>query len=355
MSRSDNNKISIIIPAYNIENYIENCLESLINQTYKNIEIIVVNDGSKDKTLQIINEFAKKDNRIKVINQQNQGVSESRNNALEKVEADYIMFVDGDDWIEKNTCEIVINEIKKENPDILCFAYIREYKNNALKKAVFEEEKSIFKNSEIKDKLHRRLFGLISEELMHPEKLDVLSPVWGKVYKKPLLDGLRFCPLKDIGMTGEDTFFNIDVFEKAKKVVCIKKYLYHYRKENEKSLTKALDEQFIEKRRKSYSKMKRIIEERNYDNSYEIALDNRYAIYLIAIGLKIVKAKVNHKTKLNNVKRTLEDDIYITAIRKLDISKMPIHWKLFFEFAKYRITLLVYFLLLVMNELSSKK
>lgn len=355
MAEIKNKKISIIIPAYNIEEYIGECLDSLINQTYKNIEIIVVNDGSKDNTSNIINEYAKKDNRVKVINQQNQGVSETRNNALRNIEADYVMFVDGDDWIELDACEFVINEIKKENPDILCFAYIREYDGASLNKSLFDEEKVILKNNEVKNSLHRRLFGPVEDELSNPEKLDVFSPVWGKVYKKEVLEGLKFIPLKDIGMTGEDTFFNIDAFERAKKVVYIKKYLYHYRKENSKSLTKALDDQFIEKRRKSYSKMKRIIEERKYNESYEIALDNRYAIDLIAIGLKIMNSKGSNKTKFNNVKRALNDDVYINAVKKLDTSKMPIHWKLFFACAKKRVTILVYVLLIIMKILSSKK
>lgn len=355
MPTIENPKISIIIPAYNIENYIGQCLESLINQTYKNIEIIVVNDGSKDNTLSIINEYAQKDKRIKVIDQENQGVSQTRNNALKQVEAEYIMFVDGDDWLELDTCDIAMNEIKKERPDVLCFAYYRDYEGVALKKSPFEDDKIIFEKKDIKNKIHRRLFGPIDDELTNPEKLDVLSPVWGKVYKKSVLKDLKFIPLKDIGMTGEDTFFNIDVFENVKKVVCIKKYLYHYRKENSKSLTKAIDIQFIEKRQKSYFKMKRLIEERKFDETYEIAIDNRYAIDLIAIGLKIINAKGDYKTKYNNVRRTLEDDIYITAVRKLDSSKMAIHWKVFFYCAKMRMTLLVYLLLVIMSNLASKK
>ena len=99
MKQNLNNKVSIIVPAYNVEKYIAECLESLINQTYKNIEIIVVNDGSKDNTLDIINYYARIDNRIKVINQENQGVSAARNIALKNVSSDFVMFVDSDDYI----------------------------------------------------------------------------------------------------------------------------------------------------------------------------------------------------------------------------------------------------------------
>ena len=136
-------KISIIVPAYNVQKYIKQCLESIINQTYKNLEIIVVNDGSKDKTLDIIESIAKDDPRIIVINQENQGVSATRNNALKGVDGDFVMFVDSDDWLDLDTCEVLIKEAVEENADIVMCGYVREYENTSLPKASFDEDKII--------------------------------------------------------------------------------------------------------------------------------------------------------------------------------------------------------------------
>ena len=98
-------KISIIVPVYNTEPYLEQCLDSIINQTLEDIEIICVNDGSTDNSLSVLEEYASKDNRIKIINQENEGPGFARNNGLKSVNGEYVLFVDSDDWIELNTCE----------------------------------------------------------------------------------------------------------------------------------------------------------------------------------------------------------------------------------------------------------
>ena len=139
---NDEDLISIIVPVYNVEKYLEQCLESLLNQTYKNIEIIVVNDGSTDQSLDILNKYSFKDNRIKLYSQKNQGISAARNTALEHINGKYIMFVDSDDWIEINTCETALHELKKNDSDIVMWAYKRDYLNSS-KETCFMGMKSI--------------------------------------------------------------------------------------------------------------------------------------------------------------------------------------------------------------------
>ena len=117
-------KISIIVPAYNIEKYIKKCLFSIQTQSYKNIEVIVVNDGSTDGTLKVINEFVKNDDRFIVIDQPNYGVATARKNGIEKATGDYIGFVDGDDTIEPFMYEILISNAKKYNADISHCGYM---------------------------------------------------------------------------------------------------------------------------------------------------------------------------------------------------------------------------------------
>ena len=174
--------LSVIVPIYNEEKFLPECLNSIVNQTYKNLEIIVVNDGSKDKTLDIIESIAKDDPRIIVINQENQGVSAARNNALKGVDGDFVMFVDSDDWLDLDTCEVLIKEAVKENADIVMCGYVREYKEKSMPKAMFDEQRIIFKNEEVKDKLYRRIFGPLGNELSTPEKLNAITTIWGKLY-----------------------------------------------------------------------------------------------------------------------------------------------------------------------------
>lgn len=120
-------KVSIIIAAYNIENYIARCMESVVNQTFQNIEIIVVNDGSTDGTLKILNKFKESDNRIKIITQENNGVMEARNTGFNYATGEYILFVDGDDWLELECIEKLYSKSNSENNDIVIFNFFWSY------------------------------------------------------------------------------------------------------------------------------------------------------------------------------------------------------------------------------------
>lgn len=146
-------KVSIIIPAYNVDKYIHRALESTIGQTYKNIEIAVVDDGSTDETLNIVKKYASKDSRIIVIHQENQGVSSARNNGLEAISGDYLLFLDSDDWLEKDTVELMLQLAEKNIDKLICvdrnFAY---FNNNDIylleqnvdeKSALLDKEKSL--------------------------------------------------------------------------------------------------------------------------------------------------------------------------------------------------------------------
>ena len=129
--KNSNIKISVIVPVYNVENYLSQCLKSIINQTYKNLEIICVNDGSTDKSLMILKEYEKKDKRIKVINQNNKGLAATKNVGMKIATGDYITFVDSDDYIDLNVYEKCIESIIKYNkPDIVVYQIHFEYLKN---------------------------------------------------------------------------------------------------------------------------------------------------------------------------------------------------------------------------------
>ena len=146
----DEKLVSVIIPAYNIEDYIGRCLDSIISQTYKNLEIIVVDDGSRDYTGEILDNYAKKDRRIKVIHKENGGVSSARNKGIEAAEGDYIGFIDGDDLIEPEMYKTLVDLLEEENADIAHCGYqmvfpdrIDYYHNTGKKKIQTTEELSL--------------------------------------------------------------------------------------------------------------------------------------------------------------------------------------------------------------------
>lgn len=339
--------ISIIIPVYNVEEYLPKCLGSVLSQTYKNIEIICVNDGSTDGSEEILRSYSERDNRIVVISKLNEGGSIARNCGLDKAKGDYIMFVDSDDWIEKNTCEVAINTLLKYKVDVVLWDYIREFNNKSLTKNIYNTN-IYFDTQSVKTKLHRRMIGIYGDELSHPEKADAICTIWGKLYKRSCIydKNIRFFDIREIG-SYEDGLFNMQVFENINSAIYIHKYLYHYRKDNANSVTKIYRPNLVKQHEKILDIMDEYINKNNLPMEYKIALSNRTALELLGYGLNIMNLD---KNKLSSIKSILLNDRYIKAYRQLDIKYMPIYWKVFYLCAKIQCSLGIYVLLIFIKR-----
>ena len=193
-------KISVIVPIYNVEQYLRRCIDSIINQTYKNLEIILVDDGSPDNCGQICDDYAKKDTRIKVIHKKNGGLSDARNVGLEVCTGDYISFVDSDDWIELNTYEIMMKSMNEYNADMVVSNINYVYKDKVESKYSEDKIRCFNKEEAMKE--------LIKDGL-------VQAVVWNKLYKRVVIDNLRF----KVGKLNEDEFFTYKICAKAERIV----------------------------------------------------------------------------------------------------------------------------------------
>lgn len=217
-------KISIIMPIYNVEQYLEQCLDSCINQTLEDIEVICVNDGSSDNSLQILENYAKKDARIKIINQENQGISETRNNGFKSASGDYILFLDSDDWLKENACEIAYNQIIENNNDFVYFSHLI-YSESTGKYREVSIAKFIEK---IKDERQINLKKVKNANYVFN------AYVWNKLYKRQWLIKNNICFIE--GKGEEDLPYTILVYLNSNSMSYIKKPLYIYR-ERSNSLT----------------------------------------------------------------------------------------------------------------------
>lgn len=210
-------KVSVIIPVYNAEKYITQCIESLLNQTLTDCEFIFVNDGSKDNSGTIINEYKEKDNRIKFVNQTNQGVSVARNTGLHIAAGEYIGFVDADDFIEKDMFEVLYQTGVKDECDIVICNF-QSKMNNYTVESHYEFPENV-------------IFGYkYTQENILPYFLrkDDLNTVCTKIYKAKLITTAKATFPNNITL-GEDGMFNIQCFNRAKKVQFINYNGYHYR------------------------------------------------------------------------------------------------------------------------------
>lgn len=336
IAKKNNPKVSIIIPVYNIEKYLPFCLESLVNQTYSNLEIICVNDGSTDNSLNILKQYASKDERIVVINKVNEGVSVARNAALQTVKGDYIVFVDGDDWLDENYVEIMIEKAEQHNADIVMCTYVKEYDDHSSIANIFDEKELILSGQDVQIQIRKRMFGLSNNELSHPERADVLATVWKQIVKTEICKSKSFFDIRKIG-TFEDGLFQIDLYKDVKKFVYINKPLYHYRKTNSNSITSGYKSDLFTKWQYLYDVLEEKITDENLSNQYVSAFNNRICLGVFGIGLNEIENTENIFKKTKNIHNILKKPRYRKAFANLDYRYFPIHWKVFFVLCKYRI------------------
>lgn len=220
----DRGKISVIVPIYNNEKYIERCLSSILNQTYRNLEIILVNDGSTDSSCEICESFREKDSRIKLINIENAGVSNARNVGLDNCTGEYVAFVDSDDFLHPQMYEIMMKANNDKYQMVVC-----NFKEGD------DEEINCDKLIKVKSKILN--FKKILKDSYYKERKVYIS-VWNKIIKRSLIGDHRF----NIKMRyGEDHIFMNYLYYYSKEVLIIDEPLYYYYRGNENSVCNVLN------------------------------------------------------------------------------------------------------------------
>lgn len=346
-------KISVIIPVYNAEKYLAQCLDSVINQTYTDLEIICVIDGSPDNSLKICREFAEKDGRIKVIDKENGGTHTARNKGLQMARGEYVMFMDPDDWLDLDTLECLAEKIEKHNLDVIRFNYIREFADSHVKKQNTFLKETVYSGEECFTLL-RQTVGLIGGELEHPENLNYLASVCFNAYRRKLItdNKIEFFNIREIG-TFSDGLFNIALFQYVKSFLFLDKGFYHYRKTNSQSATSNYRENFPEKQSLLFRKIEEALKD-CFTEDMKKALSNRIAIGTMELCLNALISKKPFSEKLNEIKSVLKDDVHKKAISSLEMKYLPLKWKVYFGFMKIRNAYLVYFLTYVIRKLMRK-
>lgn len=210
-------KISVIVPIYNVEPFIDRCIDSILNQTHTNLEIILIDDGSPDNCGKICDEYAKRDNRIKVIHKQNGGLSSARNAGLDIATGDYIAFVDSDDWIDQGMYATLLSIAQENDADIVeCnYRFYRPWKTeNKILESENTKETKIYSNIQALEELY---FG--------PQLFsNIAIMVWNKIYKAELIGEMRFLE----GYIHEDVLFTPQMLYNAKKIVKFYDTFYNY-------------------------------------------------------------------------------------------------------------------------------
>lgn len=202
--------LSVIITIYNVEPHIKKCIESVLSQDYDNLEIILIDDGSKDNSGEICDEFVKQDNRVVVVHQENNGVSAARNHGISKASGEYIAFIDGDDYIDSMMYETLMSNIIKYNADISACGYHDVYANR-----IISSQEEVVVDLFKKEDAIKLLFG-------KNDKIKVFT--WNKVYKKRIFEKIKF----PIGEIYEDVAIILDILSECDRIVATNQPLYYY-------------------------------------------------------------------------------------------------------------------------------
>ena len=330
-------KISVIIPVYNAEKYLRKCLDSVILQTYRNLEILCVNDGSTDGSADILREYRAKDDRVRVFEQEHSGTANARNYAMTAANGEYISFVDADDWIDHDCIEKCMSKFDKDI-DVVVFPYIKEYPSNSAKTSFFGKN-IMLKDDEVTRLIYRRFFGLYRNELSNPEKIDELSSSWGKIYKTEIIEDIKFVDTKIIGT--EDAWYNINVFKKVHNVQYIDDVYYHYFKGNEISLTRNYKPELFNGWCNLYTYMLNYAKKEKLSEDFFEAINNRIVVNLIFLALNVVNSNMTFINKKIEIKKMLRQNIYKEAFKTFQFKYLGLKWKVFYKACQYKFAILV--------------
>ena len=280
-------KLSVIIPVYNVERYLAQCLNSIIKQKYKNLEIICINDGSKDNSLKILRNYEKKDNRIKVYDQTNHGVSYSRNKGIELSTGEYITFVDSDDMVNLDAYAKSMKNIIETDSDIVCYDI------------KMKRRKKIRRRKKRKNKMRRKIY--VNDNINAMRDRTIYPSICNKIFRRKLINDYNIRFKKELYF-GEDDLFRLMSFAVAKKISLLPNVFYIYRRRRGSTSTKMNSKKYLINNIKRF---KFLIE-----FFYENKLYN-HNNYLINFGLGITYRFV-HKLKKKSEKQFYAKEILNT-------------------------------------------
>lgn len=294
--------LSIIIPVYNAEKYISRAIESILSQEFENFEIIAVNDGSKDKSLQILESLSQKDKRIKIINKENEGVSRARNFGIQQAKGTYITFMDADDYMEPNGYQGVISELEKTNAQVGIFAFFSEDEKKRETVLLPWDTGTVLKKKEIWEQLIPYMIKVYPEDGLAS---NIFGSVWRICIRRKFLTEQRasFDPSLHIA---EDFDFCIRLYSKAEDIVIINEPLYHYIRWDNTALAVYRKNQFTEGR-ENQIRLKRFLEEQGQYKNLEKRYVGSYLDVCIGSMVNYVRPGApSYRIKIKELREVVE-------------------------------------------------
>lgn len=329
--------VSVIVAVYNVKKYLNRCVESLTRQTYTNIQIILVDDGSSDGSSDICDLWMKKDRRITVVHKENGGLSDARNAGLKVANGKYIWFVDGDDYVESDAIELLSEPAKRSSADIIIFSNYIVHTNGKREINHLHSPNKTYQGSQIMEELFNKCIGALPSS---SSDYDVGFSPWGRLYKKSLLinNNLKF--KSERFLIYEDLMFLLDTMPLCKTIVTLDKPLYNYCV-NENSLTRKSDPKRFNKIKKQYYYLKH-----NLPYSSEIFGNRRTSLRFKRTMIGYVRNAITRNVQNNwhaykETRQICNDEFCQELLQNYPINKLPRKQYIFALLLKYRLTILL--------------
>lgn len=316
--------ISIIIPIYNVEKYLSQCIDSVLNQTYKNLEIILVDDGSPDHCGEICDEYVKKDNRIKVIHKKNAGLGEARNTGLQAATGEYIYFIDSDDWIESDMLQTLLREMKNENADFVMCGFKKcgdgleaELNRPIRQKQTFTKQKVI----------KQLLLPMVAQKSDIKEDYTVNMCVWTNLYKRSIIETHHIRFLSEREYLSEDICFNLEYLKYTKHAVLLPDTFYCYRY-NPTSLTSRYKGAEYDMLVRLYAEVCKIVDQIQIEDEPEFRKQRFFLTKTREILFRLANSNLSLKNRIEICRKILYDKILQTVLSEYPVKSYAKKYKI---------------------------
>ena len=323
-------KISVIIPVYKVEKYLDRCVNSVLNQTLKDIEVILIDDGSPDGCPAMCEEYKKKDNRVRVIHKENGGLGYARNSGLEIATGEYIAFVDSDDFIEEDMYESLYSDAIKYNADVV-FSNVKFYKDGKTTTREDVEEQTVFSG---KEAVKSFLLDMVAPLPNECRDVKYMVSVWRALYRFDIIKThfIRFFSEREI--VSEDLPFNIEFLKYSENIVYSDKAFYNYCY-NSVSLSKTASFEKYDKMVGLVKLIKSQLEELFSYSVYSLYY-YRYVLFVLRISL-LGDLRICREQNMNwrqQFRRRCSNEVYAEVLAAYPMGKMPLKFRLFYGFIR---------------------
>ncbi|MBR7132413.1 MAG: glycosyltransferase family 2 protein [Clostridia bacterium] len=327
--------VSIVVPVYNCEAYLNRCIDSLVNQTYKNLEIILVDDGSSDNSPFLCDEWSKNDRRVKVIHKINAGAGMARNTGVEHATGEYIFFVDSDDYLDLTTVEKCISKSQETSADLIIFGKNECYENGTVKPIPINPEKTFYKDNDITETILPGLFTY---------KIGVGISVWGKMFRLGLItqNNVSFCSEREI--FSEDAYFTLEIFNFISSIAILKENLYFYCK-NDNSYTQKIKTNHQILNDLFLQKSIALCERNSYPSAVKMCVYARYQMFALAGMKQIINTRLPAKEKYTLINSFFKNKTLKSTLTNKTLLLQGFFSRVFWCFLRFKLYPVCYILL----------